>query len=147
MSRSFKHVPMVKDYNRGMKALANRQLRAKIRRGLYDDVLAGKSNRYRRLFSSWDISDYAFRGDIQKWLQPRQPVRHWGTYYRLDGLAADSLDSLFSHPFHRWETIMRPLGYRHTNRVPRHWHPLMASDRAWRVENDTWSFVQAYLRK
>ncbi|EPC75006.1 hypothetical protein Lpp71_06305, partial [Lacticaseibacillus paracasei subsp. paracasei Lpp71] len=70
MSRSFKKNPVVKDWNQGMKQVANRNLRAKMKRGELDDLLSGKSNRYRRVYESWDISDYAFRSDLQDAAQP-----------------------------------------------------------------------------
>lgn len=42
MSRSFKKYPVVKDWHQGMKQRTNRSLRAKIKRGELDDLLAVK---------------------------------------------------------------------------------------------------------
>lgn len=53
MSRSYKHVPCCKDYNRGMKKYANRYVRRN-----YLVVPSGMA--YKRLFCSWNICDYKF---------------------------------------------------------------------------------------
>ena len=55
MSRSFKKHPVVKDWHQGMKQRTNRSLRAKMKLGELDDLLRGKSNRYRRVYESWKI--------------------------------------------------------------------------------------------
>ncbi len=56
MSRSYKHFTVCKDKDESKysKIRANR----KVRRSSL--LFAGKSNRYRRLFESWDICDYRF---------------------------------------------------------------------------------------
>lgn len=53
MSRSYKHVPCYKDYNRGMKKCANRYVRRN-----YLVVPSGMA--YKKLFCSWNICDYKF---------------------------------------------------------------------------------------
>lgn len=57
MSKSYKKTPIVKDKNKGMKNLANR----KVRRSA-DYISNGKY--YRKMFQSYDISDYLFREDF-----------------------------------------------------------------------------------
>jgi hypothetical protein len=53
MSRSFKKEKIVKDHNKGMKQFANKKVRCS------DDIPSGNS--YKKVFNSWDISDYSFR--------------------------------------------------------------------------------------
>lgn len=53
MSRSYKHVPCCKDYNREMKKCANRYVRRN-----YLVVPSGMA--YKKLFCSWNICDYKF---------------------------------------------------------------------------------------
>lgn len=54
MSRSYKKNPIIKDRNKGMKQIANKKVRN------YKGYLAnGKA--YKKVFESYDISDYAFR--------------------------------------------------------------------------------------
>lgn len=53
MSRSYKKVPCCKDHTRGMKNYANRYVRRN-----YLIVPSGMA--YKKLFCSWNISDYKF---------------------------------------------------------------------------------------
>ena len=59
MARSYKKHPVVKDNSGGMKAVANRKVRRILKQNLNLDVADG--NAYRKLFNSWDISDWCFR--------------------------------------------------------------------------------------
>ncbi|GEK06428.1 hypothetical protein [Schleiferilactobacillus harbinensis] len=147
MSRSYKHFPCVKDFNRGMKAATNRRLRRKLKRGVFDEVMVGKSNAYRRLFESWDISDYAFRSSAPESLRPTREIYRWVTFYRLT--AADFAESVNwdQHKEYEWRPVRVPVSYRETDRVPADWHPRQASARAWRREHNTWRYVRNYLRK
>ena len=54
MSRSYKKVPVVKDHTKGMKTMANRIFRRK-------SIAVANGNAYRKVFCSYDISDWAFR--------------------------------------------------------------------------------------
>lgn len=59
MSRSFKKHPFCKDWNRRKrvgKQLANRKVRAQLKRGI--DIPNGKA--YRKVYETWDIVDYHF---------------------------------------------------------------------------------------
>ena len=53
MSRSYKKIPCCKDHTRGMKKCANRYVRRN-----YFMVPSGMA--YKKLFCSWNISDYKF---------------------------------------------------------------------------------------
>lgn len=57
MSRSYKKTPIVKDRNKGQKALANRTVRRKLKDSDYG-MANGKS--YKKEYESWNISDYYF---------------------------------------------------------------------------------------
>ncbi len=61
MSRSFKKTPVVKDRSRGMKAVANRVFRRK-------KVIVANGNAYRKVFCSYNISDWAFRETYREYL-------------------------------------------------------------------------------
>jgi hypothetical protein len=54
--------------------------------GNLDDLLTGKSNRYRRIYESWDISDYAFRYDLYEAAQPLTLVWIYERVNSLDDL-------------------------------------------------------------
>lgn len=56
MSRSFKKSKIVKDSTKGMKRLANHRVRSYFKSG--KEISSGKS--YRKVFCSYDISDYKF---------------------------------------------------------------------------------------
>lgn len=56
MSRSYRKTPIVKDYNKGTKAIANRRLR----RSLIDNELLPQNGNYRKMTETWDICDYSF---------------------------------------------------------------------------------------
>lgn len=60
MSRSYKRNPVVKDSNRGMKNCANRKVRR-----CTTDLKDGGS--YRKVFCSYDISDYSFRNTWEEY--------------------------------------------------------------------------------
>ena len=57
MSRSFKKTPMIKDRVTGMKNAANRKVRRRLNNQSFE-LANGRA--YRKVFESWDISDYAF---------------------------------------------------------------------------------------
>ena len=57
MSRSYKKTPIVKDRNKGQKAVANRTVRRKLKDPDYG-MADGKS--YKKEYESWNISDYYF---------------------------------------------------------------------------------------
>jgi len=54
MSRSFKKTPIIKEHIPGMKSTANRKVRR-------ENFNITNGNSYRKVFCSYDISDYAFR--------------------------------------------------------------------------------------
>lgn len=54
MSRSYRKTPVIKDHSRGMKKLANRIFRRK-------SIVVANGNSYRKLFCSYNISDWTFR--------------------------------------------------------------------------------------
>ncbi|MDR0273018.1 MAG: hypothetical protein LBI27_06855 [Clostridiales bacterium] len=57
MSRSYKKNPVIKDYNAGMKTMANRKVRRVMKQRLKTKIANG--NAYRKLFNPWDISDWS----------------------------------------------------------------------------------------
>lgn len=66
MSRSRK-APFVKDRNPGMKAKANRKVRRRAKRAITkadEEIGSGKS--YKKVFNSYDISDFCFPSDRPK---------------------------------------------------------------------------------
>ena len=64
MSRSYKKHPIVKDYNKGEKRLANKRVKAKLKQNP-DSI--GQNNNYKKAYEQWEISDYAFRTTEQEW--------------------------------------------------------------------------------
>ena len=66
MSRSYKKHPIVKDHCKGMKEIANRHLR---RKGL-EEIPNNKG--YKRLFNSYNISDFKFSDTFQEYLRSRE---------------------------------------------------------------------------
>ncbi len=62
MSRSYKHVPCCKDYNRGMKKSANRYVRRNF-------LIVPSGAFYKKLFCSYEISDYKFLESFRSWRQ------------------------------------------------------------------------------
>jgi hypothetical protein len=56
MSRSFRKNVYIKDHNDGMKKMANKRLRAKLRAG---EEIADNGG-YKKHFDSYDISDFNF---------------------------------------------------------------------------------------
>ena len=59
LSRSYRHYGVCKDHTRGMKQVANRIVRRRVKRGELDN-LANSPSAYRKAFESYDISDYTF---------------------------------------------------------------------------------------
>lgn len=57
MSRSYKKVPIVKDYNRGEKKLANRRVKSLLKQ---DPDAIGQNGNYKKSYPQYAISDYAF---------------------------------------------------------------------------------------
>lgn len=63
MSRSYKHTPVYKgDKDKGAKRRSDKKIRKKVKLKP-DDVIAGKSNNYRREYESWEICDYRNWGE------------------------------------------------------------------------------------
>lgn len=58
MSRSYKKHPVVKDYNKGEKRLANKRVKAKLKQ---DPDSIGQGGNYKKAYEQWAISDFAFR--------------------------------------------------------------------------------------
>lgn len=76
MGKSVKKTPMTKENSRGSnkhrKAIANRQIRRKLNR----DKESVKGSTYKKMYESWNISDYTFRmtkedaiKDYYRWLR------------------------------------------------------------------------------
>lgn len=76
MGKSVKKTPMVKENCRGSnkhrKAMANRQVRRKLNKG--EEAINGGT--YKKMYESWNISDYTFRmtreeaiEDYYRWLR------------------------------------------------------------------------------
>ncbi|MEE6715528.1 hypothetical protein [Schleiferilactobacillus harbinensis] len=147
MSRSYKHFPCVKEFNRGMKAATNRRLRRKLKCGVFDEVMAGKSNAYRRLFESWDISDYAFRSSAQEALQQTRDVYRWTTVYSTTVVDIKDRTTWIESEKQLWLPVIVPVSFRETDQVPANWHPRHPSARAWRLNQNVWQYVRDYLRK
>lgn len=59
MSRSYKKTPICKDHTKGMKTIANRKVRRKLKNPSIH--MNGKS--YKKMFCSYDICDWIFLGD------------------------------------------------------------------------------------
>lgn len=88
MSRSYKRVPCCKDYNKGMKACANRYLRR-------NHLLVPSGKAYKKFFCSWDICDYKFLESFhtfrEKWnhgycrrkYSDRELYRMWYKNYKM----------------------------------------------------------------
>jgi hypothetical protein len=71
MSRSRKKHPVRKDHNKGMKRIANRIIRRTL------DIPNGKA--YRKVFESWNISDWNF------WWDPEPRYRSYnGEIVKID---------------------------------------------------------------
>ncbi|MCI1891625.1 MAG: hypothetical protein LKI92_05730 [Schleiferilactobacillus harbinensis] len=148
MSRSYKHFPGVKEYNRGSKTIANRRLRRGVNRGDYDVVMAGKSNAYRRLTERWDISDYSYYSRPQESLQPTRDVYRWMAWYSSELTDSKDPSTRVTHTEYHWWPVIVPISYREADRVPAHWHPRWPSRRAWRLKNQVWpEYVRNNLRK
>ena len=58
MARSFRKEPVVKDHSTGMKAIANRTLRRRLKEVSFD---VANGNSYRKVVCSYDICDWWFR--------------------------------------------------------------------------------------
>ena len=69
MSRSYKKNPIVKDRNKGMKQIANRKVR-----NYKGDLANGKA--YKKVFESYDISDYAFRTTYDEYLKDAEAIEN-----------------------------------------------------------------------
>ena len=54
MSRSYKKTPIIKEHVKGMKKRANRKIRC-------SKVCVANGSAYRKVFCSYDISDYSLR--------------------------------------------------------------------------------------
>lgn len=126
MSRSFKKYPVVKDWHQGMKQRTNRSLRAKMKRGELDDLLSGKSNRYRRVYESWNISDYAARYDLHEAAQPLKLIWAYERVHLLDDLINRLQKRVNTKPIYEW--VQREIPVKKTNYDdPRYW-PLRHHD-------------------
>lgn len=85
-----------------MKQRTNRSLRAKIKRGELDDLLSGKSNRYRRVYESWNISDYAARYDLHEAAQPLKLIWAYERVHLLDDLINRLQKRVNTKPIYEW---------------------------------------------
>ncbi|MCT3324837.1 hypothetical protein EFP50_03280 [Lacticaseibacillus paracasei] len=145
MSLSFKKNPVVKDWNQGMKQVANRNLRAKMKRGELDDLLSGKSNRYRRVYESWDISDYAFRSDLQDAAQPWTLVWVYERIHLLDDLLLWPKKPVNAKPVYEW--VQREVPVRKTfYDVPPH-SPLRHTDGRAPFAADLYDWRKIFFQK
>lgn len=57
MSRSMRKTPIVKDHNKGQKKIANRRVR-RVLQNIGEEYWTPAL--YKRVYCSWEISDYAF---------------------------------------------------------------------------------------
>ena len=64
MSRSYKKNPVVKDYNKGKKRLANKKVKVMLKQN--PDAI-GQNGNYKKAYEQWEISDWAFRMTEQEW--------------------------------------------------------------------------------
>lgn len=69
MSRSYKKNPIIKDKTKGMKQIANRKVRN------YNGDLANGSS-YKKIFQSYDISDYSFRTTYEDYLKYAESIEN-----------------------------------------------------------------------
>lgn len=67
MSRSYKKIPLVKDKNKGSKKFANRTVRR------YDDSIASGGG-YRKIFCSYNISDFSFTETFEEYKQRNEYI-------------------------------------------------------------------------
>lgn len=86
MSRSYKHTPVYKgDKSKYDKRCANKKIRREAKLKPYD-VVARKSNLYRREYESWEIFDYRHWGEPiwreESWLNLRDYLEIWQKCYR-----------------------------------------------------------------
>lgn len=85
MSHSYKHTPVYKIKSTYHKRCANKRLRRKSQRN-YCDAVNGKSNRYRREYSQYDVCDYRFWGEPiwreESWRNLRGEPELWQKCYK-----------------------------------------------------------------
>lgn len=100
MSRSYKKNPYYKDHNRGMKQCANRTVRNTF------DVPNG--NAYKKVFCSYDISDYSFH---ESWKSRRRQYEQDLQTYLNGGERRcrwhDSLPNEEDYSYHDWYKTYR----------------------------------------
>ena len=79
MSRSYKHTPIYQDQvgKRFGKSYANRV----VRRYLSSDKVLQDGNSYKKLYESWNISDYSFRTTWMEYLSYYEYNEEDGLYY------------------------------------------------------------------
>lgn len=104
MSRSYRKYPRVKNNQKLMKKIANRQVRSLINSGKLDEIGLSAGN-YRKLTNSYEITEGALYSPLNENLQPWEQIEVMEPVYILNTDWSEGTLLKFSHMKPVWRRL------------------------------------------